>query len=62
MNKCIELNPKGYEEAVTNAIEHSKFYECCVHINYNAQRNTFYLSDWYDCDSTIATYTNGHKN
>jgi hypothetical protein len=32
---------------------------CGVHVNYKVRGETYYLSDWYNDDSTVATYVNG---
>lgn len=31
------------------------------HVNYSVQSDYYYVSDWYDCDSTIASYYNGQQ-
>jgi hypothetical protein len=41
--------------------EQPDYKDCGVHVNYRVRSDTFYLSDWYDSDSTLATYVNGER-
>ena len=36
---------------------------CAVHVNHRVEgnRDTYFLSDWYDSDSTVASYENGRE-
>jgi hypothetical protein len=46
------------EEAIAEAREQS-LDGCGYHVNYNVRGNYYYVSDWYDCDSTVATLSKG---
>ena len=56
---------KGYtmtlEQAKQHAQQQSAIHQCGQHVNYNAPGNYYYVSDWYDCDSTVATYSFGKE-
>lgn len=49
------------DQAILRAQEISKEYQCGQHVNYNVTGGYFYVSDWYDCDSTVATFSCGVK-
>jgi hypothetical protein len=48
------------EEAIRKAKKESKEDRITLHVNRRKNRS-YYVSDWYDCDSTVATYSNGDK-
>lgn len=47
------------EEAEAKRI--SKEEHCVQHVNYNVKTGTYYVSDWFNCDSTVASYDCGVK-
>ena len=46
-------------EALNKAQSISEQYQCGQHVNFNVPNQYYYVSDWYDCDSTVATFSNG---
>lgn len=36
-------------------------YQCSQHVNRRGVDGSLYVSDWYDCDSTIASYSSGRR-
>ena len=49
------------EEAIAKAKEGSAD-NVIQHVNYTVKGDCFYVSDWFDCDSTVESYVNGELN
>ena len=48
------------EEAKAKALENSKE-GYAQHVNHQVKSDDYYVSDWYNCDSTTDSYENGIK-
>ena len=48
-------------EAIELAKEQSRD-GCVQHVNYQTRCDSYIVSDWYNCDSTVESYTNGELN
>lgn len=47
------------EQCKQEALRISKEFQCGQHVNYNVPGQYYYVSDWYDCDATVATFSCG---
>ena len=50
-----------YKEAIAEAKAISKEEGCVQHVNFIASKNTWYVDDWYNCDSTDCSFVNGER-
>jgi hypothetical protein len=48
------------EEAIQEAREQS-LDGCTYHVNYRVRHDDYYVSDWYDCDCTVASLQDGER-
>ena len=47
------------QRCIARANEVSREFRCVQHVNFDVQQMAYYVSDWYNCDSTVYSVQDG---